>query len=147
MNESLSTRSAFVLWQHHNITLYYFQPNARGVNHNTIGRTIVFTCVLNNVFPTVYMCSFCSCVREHSMLCIKKAKHTNNLSSLCLFCWWLYMFRKRTQGFFLLCVSVWPPRGPWCQLRLSKQWICREWEKKNITRLSKMVLPFEYISP
>lgn len=36
------------------------------------------------------------------------------------------MVRKRSQGFFLLCVFVWPLRGPWCQLRLSTQWTCRE---------------------
>lgn len=33
-------------------------------------------------------------------------------------------FRKRIQGFCLLCVSVWPLRGPWCQLRWSALCIC-----------------------
>lgn len=32
-------------------------------------------------------------------------------------------FRKRIQGFCLLCVSVWPLRGPWFQLRWSAQCI------------------------
>lgn len=42
---------------------------------------------------------------------------------LFLFCSSLH-FRKRIQVFCLLCVSVWPLRGPWCQLRWSAQCIC-----------------------
>lgn len=130
--KSLSNRSAFVLWQHRfwqwNIVLL---PVKCRVSINTIARTIVFTCGVHHV-----LWFFCSCVNEN-IACYALRKQSTHTTYLPLFiCWWLYMFRKRTQGFFLLCVSVWPPRGPWCQLRLSKQWIRTVWTGEGCSATS-----------
>lgn len=57
--------------------------------------------------------------------CMKKATAHSRIFPGCFFfiCSSLH-FRKRIRGFCLLCVSVWPLRGPWCQLRWSAQCIC-----------------------
>lgn len=52
-----------------------------------------------------------------------KSQQTTSFPRLVFICSSLH-FRKRIQGFCLLCVSVWPLRGPWCQLRWSAQCIC-----------------------
>lgn len=57
------------------------------------------------------------------LLFVKISHSRPPASPVFLFCSSLH-FRKRIQGFCLLCVSVWLLRGPWCQLRWSAQCIC-----------------------
>lgn len=128
------------------IILYFFQPNPRGVNHNTIGRTIVFTCGVYNAFPTVYMCSICSCVNENIACYALRKQSTQTTYPHCVYFVGDFTCLEKEPKDFSSCVF---PSG--LLVVHDASWGCQNNEsadnktktKNNITRLSKMVLPFE----
>lgn len=113
----------------------------------TIGRTTVFTGTVHHVFPTVYVFSFSQCVNEYIACYALRKQSTHTTCPPLFICWRFYMFQKKNPRIFPpVCFRL---ASSWSMMpaEVVKTMNLQRIQRKNMTRLFKMLLLIECISP